>query len=292
MLIRFQFIVGALARLGRMLSPITAPTIGNRARRDAISDSDEPAQTTPTSTSDPALTGLAVLVIDDHPYVCDLLRDSLQRLGAHVTTSADGASGLEAVARSRPDVILLDLKLPDRSPEEMLAGLREPSASSEVPWIVGLSASATEAEIQRVLDRGVNDFLLKPVSIDGLVETLRLSPAGAKIASAARANAHVATATNPRLASGGQRTALLAETAPAIERVAHACHIGDSDRAATEAHYLANSCVMLGLESARVACRSLEDAAQRDDLVGAREILVTLRAEIDRARARESAAVR
>ncbi len=228
-----------------------------------------------------ALAGLRVLIVDDHPFVRDLLHDFLQRLGAEVFTSADGTSALAAATEQRPDVILLDLKLPDRSPEDLLAELRARAASAEDPWIVGMSAGATELQIQRALTGGMNDFLIKPVSLSGLAETLRLSPAGVRIASVETPLATLPV--DPRAATPEERAALLAEIAPAIVRIAHACHIGDFDLAAAESHYLANSCVVLGFAAATAACRAIQKAAESEDPATARDLLGDLRVAIAQA---------
>lgn len=226
------------------------------------------------------LAGLRVLVVDDHPFVRDLLRDALQRLGADVAACADGASALAEAKRTAFDVALLDLNLPDREPAAMLAGLRPNGRSPLEPWIVGLSAGATEQKIQEALDHGMNDFLLKPVRLAGLAETLRLSPAGKKIKSATVAHP---ISTDPRIATAAERAALLAEATPAVARIAQACDEGATSRVRLEAHYLANSCIMLGLHTAHRLCRCIEDAAAQEDIATLRGELADLRLELARA---------
>lgn len=235
-----------------------------------------------------ALAGLRMLIVDDHPYVRDLMRDFLLGLGAIIALSEDGASALNTAAAFRPDVILLDLRLPDRSTAAVLEGLRADAVSAVDPWIVGMSAGATEAHIQQALAGGMNDFLIKPVSLPGLVETLRLSPVGVRIKSPATGDTSSRPA-DPRAPSPADRSSLLAEAASAIVRIAHACHVGDAPRAVAEAHYLANSCTVLDLAAARNICRAIENAAAREDLTVARALLDDLRGAIARAHASTSA---
>ncbi len=91
--------------------------------------------------STPVLSGARVLVIDDEPSILRALRINLKARGYEVVTASDGCSGLSAAARERPDVVVLDLGLPDMEGTEVLHGLRGWTAT---PVIV-LSARAQEA---------------------------------------------------------------------------------------------------------------------------------------------------
>lgn len=231
-----------------------------------------------------ALAGLRLMIVDDHPYVRDLMQNLLAGLGAIIALSEDGTSALATTGTFRPDVILLDLRLPDHPTAAILDGLRAGAASGIDPWIVGMSAGATEADIQQALAQGMNDFLLKPLSLPGLVETLRLSPVGARIKSPAPGN-NPPLAVDPRAPSTADRTSLLAAAAPAIVRIAHACDVGDARCVVAEAHYLANSCAILDLPAARDICRAIENAATGENLTAACALLKDLRGAIASAQA-------
>lgn len=226
----------------------------------------------------PSLAGLNVLLIDDNPYVRDLLRDFLKKLGAGVTVRADGKTGLEACGGSeRFDVILLDLRLPDFQGADLAACLRAKGKSSADPWIVGISAGVSDAEIQATLERGVNDFMLKPVSMSGLAETIRMSPAAAKI----MPDAKPVPATSHSL-SAGQRASFLAELEPMFDRLEQSCLEEHGKRLGAEAHYLANGCMVAGFSEGFDACRDIEQLAEAGAFEAARHRIAALRSHFAR----------
>jgi two-component system KDP operon response regulator KdpE len=110
-----------------------------------------------------------VLVIDDEHTILRALRINLKARGYEVTTATDGSSGLAAAARERPDVIVLDLGLPDMDGTEVIHGLRGWTAT---PVIV-LSAREQEAEKVAALDAGADDYVTKPFGMDELIARVR-----------------------------------------------------------------------------------------------------------------------
>lgn len=110
---------------------------------------------------EPAQMPAHVLVIDDEPQIRKLLRISLAAQGYQVSEAATGTEGLAQAALGQPDLVILDLGLPDRDGQEVLVELREWSA---VPVLV-LSVRADEREKVRALDAGANDYVTKPFGI-------------------------------------------------------------------------------------------------------------------------------
>ena len=110
-----------------------------------------------------------VLVIDDEPQILRALRINLSVRGYEVTTAATGAAALRAAAETRPDVIVLDLGLPDIDGIEVLAGLR---GWMNAPVIV-LSARSDPAEKVAALDAGADDYVTKPFGMDEFLARLR-----------------------------------------------------------------------------------------------------------------------
>lgn len=102
-----------------------------------------------------------VLVIDDEPQIRKFLRISLAAQGYQVSEAASGTEGLSQAALGQPDLVILDLGLPDRDGQEVLVELRE---WSTVPVLV-LSVRADEREKVRALDAGANDYVTKPFGI-------------------------------------------------------------------------------------------------------------------------------
>jgi two-component system KDP operon response regulator KdpE len=111
----------------------------------------------------------SVLVIDDEASILRALRINLTAREYVVHTATDGTSGLRSASSDRPDVIILDLGLPDMDGAEVIRGIR---GWSQVPIIV-LSAREQEADKVAALDAGADDFVTKPFGMDELLARLR-----------------------------------------------------------------------------------------------------------------------
>jgi len=111
------------------------------------------------------------LVIDDEPQIRRLLRVTLEANGYSVTDAATGQDGIVQAAQARPEVILLDLGLPDMDGVEVLKRIRE---WSRVPVII-LSVRDREHDKVAALDAGADDFVTKPFSSGELLARLRTS---------------------------------------------------------------------------------------------------------------------
>jgi two-component system KDP operon response regulator KdpE len=110
-----------------------------------------------------------VLVVDDEPQIRRLLRASLGASGFEVIEAETGAAALKRAAADVPEIIVLDLGLPDMDGKDVIRSLRE---WSEIPIIV-LSARAREAEKIEALDLGADDYVNKPFGIGELLARLR-----------------------------------------------------------------------------------------------------------------------
>jgi two-component system, OmpR family, KDP operon response regulator KdpE len=110
-----------------------------------------------------------VLVVDDEAPILRALRINLTAREYEVITAADGTSGLAAMARDRPDVLILDLGLPDMDGIEIIKGVR---GWATTPIIV-LSAWGQESQKVAALDAGADDYVTKPFGMDELLARLR-----------------------------------------------------------------------------------------------------------------------
>jgi two-component system, OmpR family, KDP operon response regulator KdpE len=110
-----------------------------------------------------------ILVVDDEPAILRLLRTSLAGQGYDVTEAEDGAAALAAVEREKPDLVILDLGLPDRSGIEVIRSLRQ---RSTLPIIV-LSVRDDERGKVEALDLGADDYVTKPFGVEELVARIR-----------------------------------------------------------------------------------------------------------------------
>lgn len=119
----------------------------------------------------PGPSGARVLVIDDEPEVGRAVRTGLRGADFSVEWAATGAEGIERVAQWRPDVILLDLSLPDIDGVEVCHQLRE---WTQTPIIV-LSVRAREADKIAALEQGADDYLTKPFGMGELIARIRVA---------------------------------------------------------------------------------------------------------------------
>jgi two-component system KDP operon response regulator KdpE len=114
-------------------------------------------------------TARSILVIDDEPPIRRLLRLTLEPQGYQIFEAESGQLGLQEAAARRPDVIILDLGLPDMDGVAVLKRLRE---WSHTPVLV-LSVRAREADKVAALDNGADDYLTKPFGTAELLARLR-----------------------------------------------------------------------------------------------------------------------
>jgi two-component system KDP operon response regulator KdpE len=115
--------------------------------------------------------GPHILVIDDEPQILRALRTILTEKKFRVTTASRGEEGLTLAAANPPDLVILDLGLPDLSGLEVCTRLR---AWTQTPIIV-LSVRDTEQDKVAALDRGADDYLSKPFGIEELLARIRVS---------------------------------------------------------------------------------------------------------------------
>lgn len=115
------------------------------------------------------MTGNRVLVVDDEPGLAHALAITLRASGWEVATAADGASAITTAASRAPDVVLLDLGLPDMSGLDVITAIR---GWSRVPIVV-LSARQHGEDKVDALDAGADDYVTKPFAMNELLARLR-----------------------------------------------------------------------------------------------------------------------
>jgi two-component system phosphate regulon response regulator PhoB len=107
--------------------------------------------------------GQRILVVDDEPDLLELVRVNLSQAGFEVETAETGRQALERVRRTPPDLLILDLMLPDLSGTEVCRHLRQDSSLAEIP-IIMLTARADEVDRVVGLEVGADDYVTKPFS--------------------------------------------------------------------------------------------------------------------------------
>ena len=148
-----------------------------------------------------------VLVIDDEPPIRRFLHAALVSRGFHLAEAATAAEGLDKIVALRPDVILLDLGLPDRDGLELLRELRTWSA---VPVVI-LSARDRERDKVTALDSGADDYVAKPFAVGELLARLRV----------ALRHSVAGPSVSPVFASGDLRVDLAARSVTVAGREVH-----------------------------------------------------------------------
>lgn len=122
--------------------------------------------------------GGRVLLIEDEPNIIEAIRFILSRDGWAVDTHADGQTALDAVARRRPDIIILDVMLPNRSGYDILADLRADPETSDLPVLM-LTARGQKKDRELAERVGASRFMTKPFSNAEVLDAVRALTSGA-----------------------------------------------------------------------------------------------------------------
>jgi CheY-like chemotaxis protein len=118
------------------------------------------------------MTGQRILVVEDNERNLKLVRDVLQYAGYDVIAASSGEQGV-ALARERvPDLVLMDLQLPEMDGAEALRMLRDDPLTRQIP-IVAVTAFAMKDDRERALDAGFDSYLEKPISVRNLPDQVR-----------------------------------------------------------------------------------------------------------------------
>jgi len=113
-----------------------------------------------------------VLLIEDEPNIIEAIRFILSRDGWRVDTHSDGRTALEAVAARAPDLIILDVMLPNRSGYDILNDLRGQDATRETPVLM-LTARGQKKDRDLAERLGASRFMTKPFSNGEILDTVR-----------------------------------------------------------------------------------------------------------------------
>jgi two-component system KDP operon response regulator KdpE len=116
-------------------------------------------------------TAWVVLIIEDEVSIRRFLKAALESQGFKLLEAANGAQGLALAAAHNPDIILLDLGLPDRDGLELIKSIRE---WARTPIII-ISARGRDADKVEGLDAGADDYLTKPFSVEELAARMRVA---------------------------------------------------------------------------------------------------------------------
>jgi DNA-binding response OmpR family regulator len=114
----------------------------------------------------------SVLVVDDERGIRDLLQHALGELGFEVRLAACGVEALAELNKAKPDILILDLNMPDLSGEEVCQRIRSDPRTQVLPLLI-LTGRGTENLVSQCLDNGADDFLAKPFHVKELISRIR-----------------------------------------------------------------------------------------------------------------------
>ena len=113
-----------------------------------------------------------IVVIDDEPDILRVLAFRLKVLGCEIFLAATGKGGLDLIAAHKPDLIMVDYRLPDMDGLEIARKVRETDPVKDVPILL-VSASSGEDMHSLLKGSGINDYVLKPFDPAKLLETVK-----------------------------------------------------------------------------------------------------------------------
>ena len=113
-----------------------------------------------------------ILAVDDETELLNELTEILHEQDYEVVTAKDGREGLQKSTEVNPDLIILDITMPQMDGLEMLKRLRQDHRTADTPVIM-LTASGRTEHIIKAMDCGAEDFMLKPFSLDDFLMTIR-----------------------------------------------------------------------------------------------------------------------
>ena len=117
-----------------------------------------------------------ILIVEDHPDIRRLLTLSLRRQGYEILETNTGSSAVTLVATEKPDLVLLDLSLPDLSGLEIARTIKQNPETTQIPLVALSGYSEREIESE-ALEAGMAEYLLKPTETKRLVEVIeKLTP--------------------------------------------------------------------------------------------------------------------
>ena len=112
-----------------------------------------------------------ILVVDDKPYLVDLMASRLKANGYEVVTATNGREGLEKAKEETPDLILLDIAMPDMDGYRVLRHLKEFPGTQDIPVMI-LTVKKWNQDIQKAIAAGAADYIVKPFDPVKLLEKI------------------------------------------------------------------------------------------------------------------------
>lgn len=215
---------------------------------------------------------LKTLVADDNPMVRRLIVQYLESLGYSPDEVEDGKPASEVGASY--DLIITDLRMPGMDGPAAASIVREKSGLDDQPWIIGVSATLAEAEIERAMQSGINDFMGKPFFEEDLEKRIRAIPWLERLTAEVGEENEVEEAaleeeSSTAFASRGMGIfseemikVALEEVRSISHEMADSIEKDDFDSVKEKAHYISNTAMAIGLEQLYIDSKALQKAAE------------------------------
>lgn len=117
---------------------------------------------------------IKILVVDDEIEILELVAKKLREKNYTVITASEGRKAIEICKTNRPDLLLLDIAIPDMDGYEVVSNLNKEKATQDIPTIFLTGKElTTEGLLNRVAELGAYDFLMKPFAFDELLEKIK-----------------------------------------------------------------------------------------------------------------------
>jgi two-component system cell cycle response regulator DivK len=120
-----------------------------------------------------------ILIVEDNEKNMKLARDVLQAKGYQTLEAVNGEEGVRLALEHKPDLVLMDIQLPDINGIEAFTRIRADAGTAHIP-VVAFTASVTPMDRSRITDAGFDGFIGKPINLREFLETVRATVAGGK----------------------------------------------------------------------------------------------------------------
>ena len=112
-----------------------------------------------------------ILYVEDNPLNMLLVTEIIEMTPHHLIPAVTGLAGIEAALKHQPDLILLDINLPDLNGIEVLKRLQKDPSVSQIP-VVAVSANAMKSDIDMALEAGFKQYITKPINVEYFLATI------------------------------------------------------------------------------------------------------------------------
>lgn len=112
-----------------------------------------------------------ILIVEDNDMNLDMLSRRLERKGFDILSARDGLAGVEQTIRAKPDLVLMDMSLPEMDGWEATRTIKANPETAGIP-VVALTAHAMASDREKALEAGCDDFYTKPIELPGLLDII------------------------------------------------------------------------------------------------------------------------